>query len=252
MINALVTKKFKSEIRIATIISILCLTLVSSMFFISRGASDLAEKTSLREKEIKKYKKTIGEDVDALLKLKESLRLDLQQKYNQLKGSLSKSDLKAAVSATPLSFKKRLFEVREKIAERAKQNKILLPQELGFEEYRLKLPDASLVPVLLSELSILEEISSILINDRVFAVRSIKLPHEVELLNKKTHSLGKVPFKSLSIQLSVETDFDRLKRFLLDLAGSENNYVVWKIDVKKIDGQSGRLLADMKLKCIEL
>ena len=250
--DATVAKKFKSEIRFAMVIAVLSLALLFSMFFILRAISDLNKKASLREAQIKKYRKTIGEDVDALIKLKDSLRSDLEQNYSKLENSLSKSHLNHAVSAAPLSFKKMLFDIHEQIADRAKRDKILLPQDLGFEEYRLNVPDVSIIPVLTSELFVLEEISSLLIKNKVYAVRSIKLPHKVVLLNKKTQDTEEVSFKFLSMQLSVETDFKQLKRFLLDLAGSDKTYVVWQIDIKRIDETSERLAADINLKNIEL
>ena len=252
MMNAIVAKKFKSEIRIAIIVAVLSLGLLFSMFFISRGILDLNQKASLAEAEIKKYRKTIGEDVDSLIKLKKSLISNLEQDCSNLESSLSKSHLKNAVSATPLSFKKMLFDVHEQIADRAKRNKILLPQDLGFEEYRLKVPDVSLVPVLTSELFVLEEISSLLFENKIYAIRSIKLPHKAEVFNKKTQSSGEVSFKSLSIQLSFETDFKQLKRFLLALVDSDKTYVVWKINIKRIDETSERLVVDINLKSIEL
>ncbi len=250
--DAIVAKKFKSEIRIAIIVAVLSLALLFSMLFISQGISDLNKKASLAEAKIKKYRKAMGDNVDSLIKLKNSLRSNLEQDYSRLESSLSKSHLKDAVSATPLSFKKMLFDVHEKIADRAKRNRILLPEDMGFEEYRLKVPDVSLVPVLTSELFVLKEISSLLIENKVYAIRSIKLPHKIALFNKKTQSSGEVSFKSLSIQLSFETGFNQLKRFLLDLADSDKNYVVWQIDIKRIDETSERLVADINLKSIEL
>ncbi|MFH1093180.1 MAG: Amuc_1100 family pilus-like protein [Candidatus Omnitrophota bacterium] len=250
--DAMLVKKLKSEIEIVLIITVISLVLLVSLVFLSRRIADFNEKTALLEAQIKKYRRTIGDDVDGLIKLKETLKADLEQNYIKLERSLSRAYLKDTVSATPLSFKKMLFEVHEEIIDRAKRNNVMLPQELGFEEYRLKVPDVSLVPVLTSELFVLEEISRFLIENKIYAIRNIKLPHKVSLLNNKTQSAADVSFKSFSMQLSVETDFTQLKRFLLDLAGSDKTYVVWKIDIKRIDDASDRLVAEINLKSIEL
>ncbi|MCG2712443.1 MAG: Amuc_1100 family pilus-like protein [Candidatus Omnitrophica bacterium] len=249
--DAIVAKKFKLEIRIAIMTVVLFLTFLFLMSFISRRSADLNEKAALREAEIKKYRKTMGDDVDALIRLKDSLRSNLEQNYSRLESSLSKAHLKNAVSATPLSFKKMLFDALERIDDKAKRDNILLPQDMGFEEYRFKVPDVSLAPVLTSELFILEDIISLLIENKVFALRSVKLPHKVVLLNKKTQSGEEVSLKSLSMQLSIEADFNQLKGFLLDLAGSDKTYVLWKIDIKRIDDTSERLAAEINLRSIE-
>lgn len=250
--DAIVAKKLKPEIKIIIVIAVLSLTLLLSTVFVLGRISDLNEKAAMREDEIKKYRKTIGEDIAGLIKLQDSVKSDLEENYSKLESSFKESHLKDAVSATPLSFKKMLFDVYERITEKAKRNAILMPQDLGFEEYRLKLPDASLVPVLTNELVFLEDIISLLIENKVAALISIKLPHKAELLNRKTQSANVVDFKSLSMQLSLETDFKGLKSFLLDLAKSDKTYVVRQIDIKRAENESQRLVAYISLGSTEL
>ena len=248
----IVAKRLKSEIKIVIVIAIVSSALLLSAIFISGRVSDLNEKAAMREQDTRKYRKLIGEDVEALIKVQDSVGSDLKQYYRNLESSFNKSHLKDTVLATSLSFKQMLFDVYERITEKAKRNAVLIPQDLGFEEYRLKVPDVSLVPVLTGELVFLEDITSLLIENKVSALISVKLPHKVTLLNKKTQSVNDVPFKSLSLQLSVETDFKQLKNFLLDLAVSDKTYVIRQFDIKKVDNTSERLMAYISLVNLEL
>lgn len=248
----MVVKKLKTEIKIAVVIIVLSMVVILAIVFIARINSNLNKGVSLAETQIKEYRKTMGEDVGALIESQESLKYELEQEYNKIKKFLSKSNLKVAETAAALSFKKLLFEVQERISDKAKRKNVSLPQDLGFAEYKLLVPDDSHAPVLMSELVILEEISSLLIKNKVYALRNIKLPHKIMSISKKMQDATEVSFRSLSMQLSIETDFKQLKKFLLDLAGSDKTYVVRQIDIKKLDETSDRLVADININSLEL
>lgn len=250
--DAMAAKKLGTEIRTGTLILLLCAVLLSLIIFISRVNSNLNEEIDLAEAQKEKYRKTIGGDVDALIKAQESRRHNLEQYYNELKKSLNKSKSESADILSPLSFKKLLFDTRERLASKAKHNNVSLPQDLGFEDYKLKLPEAALIPVLTDELTFSERIIMLLIKNKIYALKSMELPHKVESLGNNTQSAAGVSFQSISMRLSVESEFKQLKSFLLDLAGSERNYVVGQIIIKRADETSGRLLADINIKNLQL
>ncbi len=250
--DVIIAKKFKLEIRLLTIIIILCLLLIGSIVFVSYNISKLQEEADRKEQEIKKYRKIIGTDVNAVIELKDSLKFSLARKYKKIESAFKKENLNEIISTEPLFFKQQLFDVQEDIRKRAKRNNVLLPEGLGFEEYKLKVPDALKSSVLMSELLVLEQICGILIDNRVHAINNIQFHHEQVLLKKNTENGESVFFKSLSINLSVEMDFAQMKKFIVDLSSSDKIYAIWQIDVKRKDNSDKYLIADINIKSIKL
>lgn len=249
--DAIVAKKMKTEIRIGLIIAVLSLLLLLAILFILRINTDLSKRTALAESQVKKYRKTIGEDVEVLIDAQKTLKYSLDQDYLGLKKSLSITNLNSYANKTPLSFKKLLFEVQERIVSQAKHKNVTLPQDLGFADYNLLLPKDSQVLVLMNELDIFEEVISLLIDSRVQVIKSIKLPHKFTSKNIERKDSA-VSFRSLEIKIAVETEFKQMKDFLLDLAASERTYIIKQLNINKIDEASDRLIADINIESMEL
>ena len=99
--DVLVAKKFKLEIRLLTVIIILCLLLLGALFFISSNISKLEEEVDRKEQEIKKYKKAIGSDLNAVNELKDSLEFSLAQKYKKIESAFKNENLNRIISPNP-------------------------------------------------------------------------------------------------------------------------------------------------------
>jgi len=249
--DTMVAKKMKTEIRIGTVLVALSLILFIAVIFILRINSTLNEKSVLAEIQVAKYRTTIGPDAKYLIQSQKAGKYKLDQVYAELKKTLGNSSVEADLTADTLSFKKLLLDVHGRLAAKAKSCNVSLPEDLGFIDYSLKLPDISQVPVLMKELIFLDDIGSLLIKNKIYVLKSINLPHKAASIDKKIQSAG-MSFRSLSMQLSMETDFKQLKSFLMDLAASDKTYVVGQVNIKRLDEANDHLVVDINIKNIEL
>lgn len=94
----------------------------------------------------------------------------------------TKEDLKSqAVPLAPLApneFQTRLREAIANVTERARANRVKLPENfhLGFDEFTASLPDAAASPVLGQQLGQVESLANILIDNRVDGITDLKRP----------------------------------------------------------------------------
>ena len=91
-----------------------------------------------------------------------------------------KEDLKSQVvpvaPLAPNEFQTRLREAIANVAERARVNRVKLPDKfhLGFDEFTASLPDPAAAPVLGQQLAQVELLANILIDNRVDAITGLK------------------------------------------------------------------------------
>jgi hypothetical protein len=94
----------------------------------------------------------------------------------------TKEDLKSQVvplaPLAPNEFQTRLREAIANVTERARANRVKLPENfhLGFDEFTAALPDTAASPLLGQQLAQVEALANILIDNRVDAITDLKRP----------------------------------------------------------------------------
>lgn len=113
------------------------------------------------EANLRKMKTQAGEYATALTALKEELKTRV---------------LPVPAEMKPNEFQARLRQAMTSVAEKARANKVKLPDNffLGFEEFGAALPDTEAAPLLGQQLAQVELLMNILIDARVQAVTSLK------------------------------------------------------------------------------
>ena len=61
-----------------------------------------------------------------------------------------------------------------------------------------------------------------------------------------------IPFKSFTMDLTVEADFVSLKEFLTDLSQKESVYIVKNVTIKQKNSKPENLLINIKIDYIEI
>lgn len=134
---------------------------------------------------------------DANLKKYEEVRKDYQVAVNDLQGKLAALEpAPPATPLTPLQFQDRLRQVVEETVSHAQAAGVGLPEGfyLGFEQYRGAPPDTAATALLTSNLTAIQNLVDLLINQHIEKITSIKrtpLPQESGLSAAPTPAAGK-------------------------------------------------------------
>lgn len=252
MMYKLFMKKFRATLMI---LAFLCLGCLISIIFIITTFSlnaHLGQKIQSLEKKLKENIELYGAIPDVAVERLKLNKLKLEEKYIDFAEIfLANSMQDKLIPITPLSFKQKLFDVQDKIKDKAKNLKIVLPESLGFKEYEIDVPQQEKTPFLFKELLLAEEMVNLLLESQVFEIKNVEFPYrkDPQAYLKK---IKEVTFKSYTMQLSVVTNDNHLKEFLSRLAKEENVYFVKKIDLKKINEQPDNLIVDVEITHLEI
>ena len=112
---------------------------------------------------------------DVNLRKMKTQTADYEAELNKLKEEL-KTRVLPVVPMAPNEFQARLRQAMITLAEKARANKVKLPENffLGFDEFAAALPDTAAAPVLGQQLAQVELLVNILIDARVDAVTAVR------------------------------------------------------------------------------
>lgn len=131
-----------------------------------------------------------------------------------------------------LYFKERLYGVKKRLDEGAKEKGVELPANLGFSE---ELPEPEAVPELLRRLGTVDSLVTLLIEKGATAINLIKPLETKELVDPQTDLLI---CKELPLQLGIECNTAMLVEFLYGVGKASPVLVVKDLKVKSGPGQS--------------
>jgi hypothetical protein len=189
------------------------------------------------------------------------------QVFNDRKKEYSKAvlDLQAKLAGmeppveqavSPTEFQNRLREVVRNVTAKAQQVGVALPDGfyLGFEQYRESLPDAAATPLLTNQLSAIEQIVGILLNqriDKLNAVRRALLAQEGGASGSNAVSTAAGPASGapkappgaeMVVRQSVEIDFisppSSFREALNQITLAPRLYIIRALQVKNLQDKS--------------
>lgn len=141
-----------------------------------------------------------------------------------------------------LYFKERLYGVKKRLDEGAREKGMELPANLGFSE---ELPEPEAVPELLRRLGTVDSLVTLLIEKGATAISLIKPLETKEFVDPQTDVLI---CKELLLQLGIECNTTTLVEFLYELKKASPVMVVRDLKAKSGPGQSlkvGLLISEL-------
>ncbi len=250
--DKLFIKKFKNTFIAIALLCIASLLMILATIIILFANTKLNSQIRIEEKKLKGYKDIYQLVTDRTIKERESIKADLKKKYIDFIALFSSKGSASAAPVTSLIFKQYLFDLQDRLKEKAGRKKIPLPESLGFKKYELNVPDVSQAQVLIRELSMAEEIISLLLDSQIIRLVAVEFSAEPGNLKSEAKLNREILFKSFTIDLTVEADFVSLKEFLTDLSQKESVYIVKNVTIKKKIPDTGNLLIDIKIDYIEI
>ena len=164
----------------------------------------------------------------------------------------TKDELKAEVvplaPLAPNEFQMRLREAIVNVTERARANRVELPDNfhLGFDEFRAALPDAAASPLLGQQLGQVELLVNILIDNRVDAIADLKrlratAPAQMPAAaaaRKPTPDVSKVVERAV-VDVAFKASPTALRKVLNQIAGSDRQFFIIRTLHVHNDQQNG-------------
>ncbi|MFH1062075.1 MAG: Amuc_1100 family pilus-like protein [Candidatus Omnitrophota bacterium] len=243
----LLIKKFKKTFTVIVIIGVICVCLIIAILAAGVLNSTLNLKVSELEKKLIVYKKALGSNPEQAIDIKKSLKQQLLAENEQINNLFMKTRESNPVTTTPLSFKQFLFSTQDRLKSKALKKKMSLPVWLGFDEYKINVPDADNADVLIKELAIVEEIVNGALASEVSSIESIKLSHQ-----RLSVIVAEQKIKYLPIALSIKSDSGQMKAFLMNISKLQGIFSIKQLKVKCLDENKNQLSADINLKFIEI
>ncbi len=240
----LLIRKFKRAFGILIIIGVICCGITAGIIASGILNSSLNSKASLLEKKLTVYKKTFGSNPEEAVERKKILNTQLIDNNKKINSLFKK---RITVSNTPLSFKQLLFSAQDKLKTRAFKKKMNLPFWLGFDEYKIKVPDAQITDILTQELAMVEELVDAALDTGVSSIDNIKLSHQVFSI-----MLADQKFEYLPVSLSIKSGSGAMKAFLMSISKSPCIFAVQKLKVMSINQNANLLSTEITLKFIEI
>jgi len=240
----LLIRKFKKSFGTIILIGIICAGLIVGIIAAGILNSSLNSKVSLLEKKLFVFKKTFSSNPEKAIEDKKILNRQLIDNNKKI-NSLFKKTIKA--SSTPLSFKQSMFSAQDKLKKKAFKKKMGLPLWLGFDEYKIKVPNAEITDILTQELIMVEELINAALDSGVSSIDNIKLSHQSFSL-----ILAAQNFKYVPVSLSIKSDSRPMKEFLMNISKSPCVFGVQKLKVKTIDRNKNLLSTEITLNFIEI
>ncbi|RKY37680.1 MAG: hypothetical protein DRP78_00420 [Candidatus Omnitrophota bacterium] len=203
------------------------------------------------EKELNGYVRFYSENIKQLLKNKRAIAQNIEDKNVKFENLFIPIVPEKLLSTGTLSFKAQLFNIESKLRLKANDTEVFLPDDLGFSEYALKVPEKQNIDVLFTELFMMRGTLDLLLDVKLSAITKVKFP----LRNKQINSLKSaetVDFKKIVMELSFCTNFDSLKEFLVYLVDAKGLYIIKELCVNKTKEDNGNILVDMVIEHIEI
>ncbi|MBI4846420.1 MAG: hypothetical protein HY810_08160 [Candidatus Omnitrophica bacterium] len=251
--DKIIIEKFKTMlVGIAGVFLIGIILILLSILIFNR-ADNLDNQARLIERKINGDKQTLGVNLDELLKGQSVAESVSAEQLVQLENIFLKGKLAVPQGINALMFKQELFNRDENLRAKAEQSGIILPRSIGFEEYAVNLPPELKVQVLMKELLICEDITGVLLDERVNSVLEINFPREYKvtnLINDKNHKVLLVAFP---MKIKFKADFANIKKSLMKIFLKDTVYVIRGITISPDNEKnSGLLIADIGIEYMEL
>lgn len=192
---------------------------------------ELEEKSTL----IKEYVSKEGwppsaEAYNLLARQKESLEGDAKALGELI--DPPKVYLPESVLEPRLYFKERLYGVKKRLDDGARERGIELPPNLGFSE---ELPEPEMVPILLRRLETVGSLVTILIEKGATSIGLIKPLEPTQTLDPQTNQ---PIYKEMPLQLKLECPTATLVEFLYEVRKASPVLVVKELKIKSGQGES--------------
>jgi len=249
--DALFLKKFRNTFILIGIICFLCAGLIILIVMSLVTAANQAEKIQVLEQRLASYRDIFGAQPDKTIKDNKSLAKELKKEEAEFKNIFLKDKSKMPTQATPLSFKRELFNIEDGLRKKAQESGVNLPQSLGFEEYKRKVPEPEQTLHLIKELYMMEEVVNLLLEAKVAGIMNVEFPQQSKQKITTGASNNNLIFQEVMMNISLESDFDSVKKILIKLLKIDNVYIIENLDIKHKDAKTERLLVDMKLKFVQ-
>lgn len=240
-------KKFKKTFIAIVIIGIICVCLIIAILASGFLKSRLTLKISEMENKLIVYKKALGNNPQQKIGPKKILLDQLLNENEQINNLFVKTRKDNFDESTPLAFKQLLFSTQDRLKSKAFKKKMLLPVWLGFDEYKINVPDAENVDILLKELNIVEEIINGAVDSDVSSIENIKLSHQ-----RLSMLVAEQKFKYLPVALTLKSDSGQMKAFLMCISKMQGIFSIKQVKVKYIDEDKNQLSTDINLQFIEI
>jgi hypothetical protein len=240
-------KKFRKTFTAIIIIGITCLGLIIAIIAAGFLNSRLNAKVAAQEKKLIIYTQTLGNNPEQAIALKKSLKTQLVRENEQINDAYVKETVNDPAANTPLSFKQLLYSTQDRLKSLAIKQNMGLPLWLGFDEYKINVPDAENTDVLIRELSISEMLIKGALDSGVSSVESIKFSHQRLLL-----VIGEKKIKYLPVSLSLKSSSGQIKAFLMNISKLPGVFSVTQLKIKGGTENKNQLATEINLKFIEI
>ena len=229
-------EKFKTQILVVTALLTLCLIMLLAILVNLHRTAALNRQVQELETQLKSYAGSLGLSPEEELLRQKRKRDDLALQFSRIQETLDQNRISGREKVSALDFKQKYFDAQEKILARAKKAGIVVPEDLGFSEYKVSVPKEDQVGMLTSELAVMEQVVGSLIESRVKAVQEIKFAHE-ENFKQENYAAGKTgePVR-INLALKFTGTYTQIKNFLVYLSREKNLYTVKDIDFDKKSG----------------
>ncbi|MBU1045007.1 MAG: Amuc_1100 family pilus-like protein [Candidatus Omnitrophica bacterium] len=237
-------KNFRKTFTSIVLIAITCAGLILAIIAAGLFNSNLNPKLGDLEKRLIIYKKTLGNNPEQLIAGKKIYKSQLLEKNEKINNMFTKPNY---VSSTPLSFKQLLFSAQDRLKVEAHKKNLKLSEWLGFDEYKINVPEAAITDVLTQELNVIEALVTGAIDSGVSSIDNIKLSHQrlsVTVADKK--------FSYLPISLSIKSGSGQMKAFLMNISKMPGIFEIIQLKVKSVDQDKNMLSTDIILQFIEI
>ncbi|MFH1777699.1 MAG: hypothetical protein ABH952_09120 [Candidatus Omnitrophota bacterium] len=135
-----------------------------------------------------------------------------------------------SLSNNPMLFKQRLFDIRKKIISEAESYNFSVPDDLGFEKYRVLVPKQKDVPMLNKQLDIVSEVLKVMIESGLYRLDKIEFNEP----KTKENTLINITTIELPFAVSFSCREQDLFKFLYQLNKTVNIYLLQTMVVDQI------------------
>ena len=158
----------------------------------------------------------------------------LQQQNEQMRQDLLAAAPEAVNDQSPLAFKQRLFDAQEALGALAKRRNCSMPEMLGFDDYRSAVPDAGQTAMLHQELTLVERVVRVLMENDIRVVHAIELSHQ--FARQQDAALA---YATVSADVVFDGTSAQLARVLDTLAHGNDSIIFDGMSVQKNEPGSG-------------
>lgn len=203
--------------------------LIWTGFFGKYNPKEIENELSRKERELKRYQSgqaiSLTPEAYAVLeKISEKLSNDLES-FEQIIQKTN-SQIPEGTAMDGLFFREHLFKVSRELQLLASERGVVLPETLGFSD---ELPDVKRVPLLIHQLTGIQEVAASLIESGAARISVIK---PLEIIEHKNPDAGEVVLMELPFQITAECHFQTLLTALIRLRNSPQVLVVREVQIQ--------------------